>query len=84
MGRVKLKVKAIHFLEKIEARKVKEKRHKQRIENEKIDAKMEENQINSKSIFGAKNSKYPDDYDKISLGSDKSDYTPLVGEKNYV
>lgn len=29
-------------------------------------------------------SKYPHDYLDISLGSDKSDYKPIVGEVNYV
>lgn len=28
--------------------------------------------------------KYPKDYEVVSLGSDKSDYEPVVGERNYV
>ena len=29
-------------------------------------------------------SKYPENYDNISLGSDMSIYSPIVGEVNYV
>jgi len=28
--------------------------------------------------------RYADGYENISLGSDESDYDPMVGEKNYI
>ena len=83
MGRVKLKVKEIHSTQKNDNRKLKVKRHKKRLENEKISKKMDGIQIDS-SAYGQQASKYPANYDVISLGSDKSEYEPFVGERNYV
>ena len=82
MGRVKLKVKEIYLTEKHDARKVKEKRHKKRLEDEKLNKKVDANQIDSSAP--RQESKYPQNYDVISLGSDKSNYDPFVGERNYV
>ena len=82
MGRVKLKVKEIHLTEKHDARKLKEKRHRKRLEDEKLSKKVDANQIDSSAP--SKQSKYPQNYDVISLGSDKSNYDPFVGERNYV
>lgn len=82
MGRVKLKVKEIYSTKKIQARKIKEKRHQKRIEIEALANKLTAgDEPNNNTEY---KSKYPKDYDQISLGSDKSDYNPFVGERNYV
>ena len=74
MGRVKLKIKLIHYAEKVKMRNLRIERRKQRLQNERV--KLEEAK-EPKSM-------YPDGYENISMGSDRSIYHPIVGEINYV
>jgi hypothetical protein len=79
MGRVKLKIKLIHYSDKVKLRNMRLVRRKKRLQNERAvyDEEEKKEEVPPKS-------KYPENYENISLGSDRSIYQPIVGEINYV